>query len=230
VSYIKKKIHKDRDTVHIYIVYDEQASSSIQSAVEHLNGVLFEGKHLRVDYANVRKTAFDMKRSIFMGNLPFNVEDEVIWNHFQSCGAIESVRIIRDPTTQYGKGFGYVQFKDIASVGLALQLDGVPLNNRAIRIKRCLNSEKLNQQSSRMSHHKQLHMAGQSKISSQRYERSIHVTKKRKSLSNLTSGPSSAIKKSRKSHNAIKKGQRITQPSQLKLVDTQKKQKRYSYK
>ena len=52
----------------------------------------------------------DHKRCVFVGNLPFDVQDEELWTHFERCGDIEFVRIVRDKKTNIGKGFGYVQF------------------------------------------------------------------------------------------------------------------------
>ena len=47
VAYITKTFHPERDTVNAYIVYN--SAESVQTAVESLNGVLWEEKHLRVD-------------------------------------------------------------------------------------------------------------------------------------------------------------------------------------
>lgn len=48
---------------------------------------------------------------MFVGNLPFDVQDEQLYTHFKRCGEIEFVRVVRDKKTNIGKGFGYVQFK-----------------------------------------------------------------------------------------------------------------------
>lgn len=53
----------------------------------------------------------DHKRSVFVGNLPFDVQDEDLYLHFMRCGEIEFVRVVRDKKTNIGKGFGYIQFK-----------------------------------------------------------------------------------------------------------------------
>ena len=39
-----------------------------------------------------------------------DVEEEIVWKHFNECGRILNVRIIRDNKTSLGKGFGYVEF------------------------------------------------------------------------------------------------------------------------
>ncbi|KAH7322055.1 hypothetical protein B0J17DRAFT_684817 [Rhizoctonia solani] len=52
---------------------------------------------------------------------------------------VKSVRIIRDKDTQLGKGFGYVQFVDRASVDeiLAMEPGTIKLAKRKLRIQRC---------------------------------------------------------------------------------------------
>lgn len=57
-----------------------------------------------------------------------------MWKLFESCGPISHVRIVRDPRTGMGKGFGYVNFKDSDSVQLALEMENVKLDNRELRI------------------------------------------------------------------------------------------------
>lgn len=52
-----------------------------------------------------------MKRSLFVGNLAFNIDDEAVRNHFEEFGTVEGVRLIRDKATGVGKGFGYVLFE-----------------------------------------------------------------------------------------------------------------------
>lgn len=61
-------------------------------------------------------------------------EEEELWQLFQSCGEIESVRLVRDRRTDIGKGFGYVNFKSADSVELALQMGEVKLRDRVLRI------------------------------------------------------------------------------------------------
>ena len=40
-----------------------------------------------------------------------DVEEEPVREHFEDCGDVEGVRIIRDRQTGLGKGFGFVLFK-----------------------------------------------------------------------------------------------------------------------
>lgn len=139
MEFIKGDLHEARDSMNAYIVYKnmESAEKALTS-----NAVLFEGKHLRVDLANGSKN-HDHKRSIFVGNLAFDVTEEEVWSAFSVCGEIQNVRIIRDKTTNVGKGFGYVLFRERSSTSVAMQLnDSAEIKGRKVRVTRCVDPEK----------------------------------------------------------------------------------------
>lgn len=81
---------------------------------------------------------YDRKRSIFVGNMPFDAQEQPLREHFASCGAIEGVRIVRDPYENMGKGFGYVLFKQRVAVERALKLHESEFRGRKLRVFRCL--------------------------------------------------------------------------------------------
>ncbi len=74
--------------------------------------------------------------------------------HFEKFGDIKNVRIIEDRETQKSKGFGYVEFENIDSVEKALEMNGLDLDGRNLRVGKVqkrerepnLNKYKLNQQ------------------------------------------------------------------------------------
>lgn len=63
----------------------------------------------------------DFSKTAFVGNLPFNIEEEEVRSEFEQFGPIRYVRLIRDPVTHNGKGFGYVCFEQFISLKNALQ-------------------------------------------------------------------------------------------------------------
>jgi nucleolar protein 12 len=76
------------------------------------NNTVVEEKHIRVDRVGATATRA-LKRSVFLGNVPFDAKEEEVRAHFASVmeggdAAIEAVRLVRDPETQVGKGFGFV--------------------------------------------------------------------------------------------------------------------------
>ncbi|XP_012273382.1 nucleolar protein 12 [Orussus abietinus] len=132
---IKRKIHPKINTIIAYIHFKSEESA--KKAIK-LNGRKFNGNFLRVDIVAKANEKPDHKKAVFLGNLPFEVEENMIWELFGDCGKIESVRIIRDSKTGIGRGYGYVNFQSVDSVALALNLDGSKVLHREIRVQPCL--------------------------------------------------------------------------------------------
>lgn len=142
-AFITKKFHDSRDTVNAYVVFEK--TESVAKAIEK-NGFVFETHHLRIDSVSHPEKK-DNRRSVFIGNLDFAEVEELLWKHFEKCGQIEYVRIVRDSKTNVGKGIAYVQFVEPVSVEKALLLDGKPMDSavskkpRSLRVARCKRSE-----------------------------------------------------------------------------------------
>lgn len=133
------KISGKRETCNAYVVF--KSMDSVAPALRK-DGASFgdEGHRIRVDAAKPPgeggKT-HNVRLSVFVGNVPFNAEEEVLRNHFSECGEITNVRIVRDPKTLVGKGFAYVTFTDCDSVSGAMRLNGSKLLKRELRVARC---------------------------------------------------------------------------------------------
>ncbi|KAL6954907.1 hypothetical protein U1Q18_046026 [Sarracenia purpurea var. burkii] len=117
---ILKKINSAVDSVHAYIVFKTEQSA--QASLAH-NMAVVGGNHIRVDRAcpprkklkGENAPLYDNKRTVFVGNLPFDVKDEEIFQLFSGIkdleSSIEAIRVIRDPGTSVGKGIAYILFK-----------------------------------------------------------------------------------------------------------------------
>jgi len=86
---------------------------------------------------------YDPKRTVFVGNLPFDATDAAVRAVFAAAAGgdagVEGVRVVRDRATRVGKGFAFVLLRERALVLGALALDGraVPeLHGRALRVTR----------------------------------------------------------------------------------------------
>ncbi|KAJ8709890.1 hypothetical protein PYW08_009894 [Mythimna loreyi] len=136
LALIKNELHPERTTVNVYIKYADE--ESVEKALVENNTVLNEN-HLRVSRSSSTGAEHDPKCSVFIGNMPFAMEDEALRAKFEKCGQIHSVRIIRDKKTNAGKGFGYVNFesKDAVELALALTEEDLTVKNRILRVKRC---------------------------------------------------------------------------------------------
>lgn len=134
-AFITKQQHPNKKTINAFVRFGSIDAAT--QAANEVNGMEYKSLHLRVDIANKSKV-HDNRRSLFLGGLAFDINDEEVYEHFQSCGPIDYVRIIRDNKTGIGKGFGYVQFKTSDTVSLGLKMDGTLINDRKIRVNRCV--------------------------------------------------------------------------------------------
>uniref|UniRef100_A0A3P8QCS1 RRM domain-containing protein n=1 Tax=Astatotilapia calliptera TaxID=8154 RepID=A0A3P8QCS1_ASTCA len=139
VAAIKRKVHPKKQSINAYVVFKDE--DGITKALER-NGMEIEKDfHIRVDRV-ADSSSHDHKRSVFVGNLSFDINELTFRRHFEECGTVEAVRLVRDKNSGLGKGFGYVLFESTDSVQLALKLDGSKLEGRSIRVKRSLKKEK----------------------------------------------------------------------------------------
>jgi len=138
VSVITKQFNETLDDIHAYIKFQEESEAA---AALEMNGELFMERHLRVDLASNNKK-LNNASSVFLGNLPYDIDDESIWNHFGKCGKVSAVRVVRDPNYRIGKGFGYVMFDSPLAIKNALKLDQSQLKGRKIRVTKAIRDKK----------------------------------------------------------------------------------------
>ncbi|XP_004432439.1 PREDICTED: RNA-binding protein 34 [Ceratotherium simum simum] len=140
---IKHKIHPNQKNINAYVVFKDESAAT--KALKRNGAQIADGFRIRVDLAS--ETSSRDKRSVFVGNLPYKVEESAVEKHFLDCGSIVAVRIVRDQVTGVGRGFGYVLFENTDAVHLALKLNNSELMGRKLRVMRSVNKEKLKQNS-----------------------------------------------------------------------------------
>nr|XP_009397120.2 PREDICTED: RNA-binding protein 34 [Musa acuminata subsp. malaccensis] len=139
---VQGKINDAVDSVHAYIVFKDEQSA--KAALSH-NMAQFGGNHIRVDMAcPPRKKLrgdgplYDKKRTVFVGNLPFDVKDEELYQLF--CGVseiesnVEAIRVVRDPQTSLGKGIAYVLFKTRDAATSVAKRRDLKVRDRMLRV------------------------------------------------------------------------------------------------
>ncbi len=50
-----------------------------------------------------------MGKKLYVGNLPYSVNDQSLFDAFTECGTVESAKVITDRDTGRSKGFGFVE-------------------------------------------------------------------------------------------------------------------------
>ncbi|KAH6790717.1 RNA-binding family protein [Perilla frutescens var. frutescens] len=140
---IKKQINESGDSVHAYVVFKTEESAQASLAY---NMAVVGGNHIRVDRAcpprkklkGENPLLYDNKRTVFLGNLPFDVRDEEIYQLFASIKnletSVEAVRVIRDSGSSLGKGIAYVLFKTMDAANMTVKRRNLRLRDRELRL------------------------------------------------------------------------------------------------
>ena len=107
-----------------------------KAATIQFNGFLWNDMHLRVDLATNSSKKLSPKVTVFIGNLPYTASEDPIWSHFEQCGEIDSVRLLRDKYKGgLCRGIGFIKFKKPLGARNAINLDGSYLLGRPVRVR-----------------------------------------------------------------------------------------------
>lgn len=139
---IKGKFNEAIGRVNAYIVYSNELSAQAALA---LNMSVIGENHIRVDMAcpprkklKGETPLYERKKTVFVGNLPFDVKDEELYQLL--CGSdpsetnVEAVRVVRDPQTSLGKGIAYILFKTRDAANSICRRDDLKIRDRTLRV------------------------------------------------------------------------------------------------
>ena len=72
---------------------------------------------------------------IYVGNLPYSVDDQALQELFAPYGTVTSARVIIDRFTGRSKGFGFVEMPDSAEANAAISaLNDTDCEGRSLRV------------------------------------------------------------------------------------------------
>ena len=95
----------------------------IHRKLEKINLYLFEFKLVHMN--------------IFVGSLPFSIEEADLRESFEAYGSVDSVKIITDKFTGRSKGFGFVEMPNDDEAQKAIdELNGATVQGRAIVVNK----------------------------------------------------------------------------------------------
>jgi cold-inducible RNA-binding protein len=74
-----------------------------------------------------------MSKKLYVGNLPFSLEDADLSQLFAQAGTVASARVVLDPATGRKRGFGFVEMSSPEEAEAAVQmLNGSEVGGRAM--------------------------------------------------------------------------------------------------
>ncbi|KAI0029683.1 hypothetical protein K488DRAFT_26712, partial [Vararia minispora EC-137] len=129
---------------------DFATPEAAERAIE-LNGKEIDGRPIKVDRstrtsgdnkfkAEKRARAFgdqvnEPSSVLFVGNIPWNADQDALYEVFADYGEIKNVRIPTDRDSGKPKGYAYVEFGDVETAKKALEgAAGQEINGRPIRL------------------------------------------------------------------------------------------------
>jgi len=72
---------------------------------------------------------------IFVGNLPYEIDEDTIEAKFSAHGAVNKVKILTDRETGQSRGIAFVTMDDLKEAQEAIKaLDGEEIDGRAIKV------------------------------------------------------------------------------------------------
>ena len=76
-----------------------------------------------------------MNKKLYVGNLPYSLDDHSLQTEFSQFGQVESARVITDRETGRSKGFGFVEFSEKSDAEAAIEgLNGKDLMGRNVNV------------------------------------------------------------------------------------------------
>jgi len=136
----------DKPKGHAFVTFDSDEGGA--KACEK-NEAEMMGRWLRINYAPkaasaakswgstpyVPKEKPEGCTSCFVGNLSWNVDNDMLWAHFESIGSIGDARVATDRESGQSRGFGHVDFTDTDACTKAVEtMNGTQMDNRDIRV------------------------------------------------------------------------------------------------
>ena len=76
-----------------------------------------------------------MGKKLYVGNLPYSVNDQKLSDLFASVGEVVSAKVITDQDSGRSKGFGFVEMANDGDAQKAIsKLDGYDIDGRNLRV------------------------------------------------------------------------------------------------
>lgn len=73
--------------------------------------------------------------TLYIGNLPYKVNEDAIKDHFENVGYVQSVRLMRDRKTGKRKGFGFVEVASSDAKKMVDKLNDTEFEERTLKVR-----------------------------------------------------------------------------------------------
>ena len=84
----------------------------------------------------------DFMKKLYVGNLPWSVDDGELEALFSAMGNVQSARVITDRDTGRSRGFGFVELDDDAAAKAIEELNGKDFGGRQLRVNEAVDKRR----------------------------------------------------------------------------------------
>ncbi len=74
------------------------------------------------------------QNKLFVGNLPFTIDEEQLRKRFEAYGVINDMNLIKDRFSGQPKGFAFLTFATQLAAETALEQNGKEMDGRALKV------------------------------------------------------------------------------------------------
>lgn len=74
------------------------------------------------------------QNKLYIGNLPFSVDEEQLRTRFEAYGTIDDLNLIKDRFTGQPKGFAFLTFATQLAAETALEQNGKDMGGRPLKV------------------------------------------------------------------------------------------------
>jgi RNA recognition motif-containing protein len=76
-----------------------------------------------------------MSKKLYVGNLPYSVNDQSLNDAFSECGSVTSAKVIMDRESGRSKGFAFVEMSSESEAAAAIsRFNGTQMDGRAMNV------------------------------------------------------------------------------------------------
>ncbi len=74
------------------------------------------------------------QNKLFVGNLPFTIDEEQLRKRFESYGKIDDLNLVKDRYSGQPRGFAFLTFATQHAAETALEQNGKDMDGRALKV------------------------------------------------------------------------------------------------
>jgi RNA recognition motif-containing protein len=90
---------------------------------------------IRTECSQIKKLKSEVFMNIYVGNLPWEIQEEDLRKSFEEFGQVASATIIKDKFTNKPRGFGFVEMPEKEEAAAAIKaLNGKELKGRPMKV------------------------------------------------------------------------------------------------